>query len=209
VSPSRWALIIVPLLVLSACEDDEPTSPGESSATTVTTSEVTTTTAIPTTATTAQSAAEERGHRYRGALLRHTASGMTIDGRALPGVTQLSGALIVGDPPNFVLDAVRDAAGEMVWFGLFEGERSGDDPPPTRILDTLDVPAHPGDQHVQITECGPRGKGTAPEFFALVQGVRNAPTHPVIQAWRADRTTRKIKAVPADQIECQNAGYGS
>ena len=80
----------------------------------------------------------------------------------------------------------------------------------TRILDTLDVPAHPADQHVQITECGPRGKGTAPEIFALVTGSgRNTPTHPVVQAWRADRTSQRITPLPADQIECENAGYGS
>jgi hypothetical protein len=114
-----------------------------------------------------------------------------------------------GDPPNYVLDAVRDAASDMVWFGRHEGEGSGDDPPPTRIIDTLDVPAHPAEQNVQITECRVRGQRTDPEIFALVRGVRNAPTHPVVQAWRADRAAGKITAVSADQIECENAGYGA
>lgn len=199
-------MLIVPLLVLAACED-ETTPLAASSTTTLRTS--TPTTAAPVTATTAPSPPEERGKRFRGTLLRRTDSGMTIDGRARPDVTRVASGLMQGNPPDYVLEAVRDAAGVMIWFGRFEGAKSGDAPPPIRIIDTLDVPAHPTDQHVQITGCGPRGQGTAPEVFALVKIVPGSPTYPVVQAWRASRTSQEITAVPPDQIECENVGYGA
>jgi hypothetical protein len=134
--------------------------------------------------------------------------GMREGPEGIPGVTQRGAGLIgSGETVEFAVSHVQDSTGQMLWLTeLTHRDEAGR--PHWIVRDVLPLPnIEPTSSLVYSSTCRLNGSND-PEIVAIAR-TSTAEFHTEItHAWRADRESKRFKAIDVKGIDCMNEGYG-